>query len=159
MFYLADIGNIGILIALIWWIASSLLGKKNKRKKIQHIEDVNETESSQKKPGIFDWLPELEKKPIEDIFPDLFKVEQEEPEFEIPEVEDIADEITVEPPQQSVTDEIVVKHESILHPDTVQSYTHSKLRKKLQDKNELQQAILLKEILDKPVALRKFFTK
>ena len=69
MVHLADLGNLGIVLALIWWIASSLLRKKNKQKRISNIADSPDNTSQEKKPGIFDWIANLDGKSIEQFIP------------------------------------------------------------------------------------------
>ena len=78
-------------------------------------------------------------------------------EFEIPVKVERKDDESAQM-ESSLPDELVVEHQKLSHTDTpVKRNTLSVLGEKIRDKNELQQAIILKEILDKPVALRKFF--
>ena len=157
MVYLADIGNLGILVALIWWIASSLLGKKNKQKRISNIADLPDITPQEKKTGIFDWIANLEGKSIEQIIPEFGEINSGGNEFEIPVKMERKDDESAQM-ESSLPDELVVEHQKLLHTVTpVKRNTLSVMGRKLGDKNELQQAIILKEILDKPVAIRKFF--
>lgn len=157
MVHLADLGNLGIIIALIWWIASSFLGKKNKQKRISNIADSSDNAPQEKKQGIFDWIANLEGKSIEQFIPEFGEIKSGDNEFEIPvKVELKDDEVTKK--KAPLPDELAVEHQKLLHTETpVSRNTLSTLGEKLGNRNELQQAIILKEILDKPVALRKFF--
>ena len=157
MVHLADLGNLGIILALIWWIASSLLRKKNKQKRISNIADSPDNTSQEKKPGIFDWIANLEGKSIEQFIPEFGEIKSGDSEFEIPVDVELKDD-EVSHMESSLPDELAVEHQKLLHTEIpVTRNTLSALGKKLRDTNEMHQAIILKEILDKPVALRKFF--
>ena len=155
MFYLAEIGNLGILVALIWWIASSLLNSKKKRNNNVITDDISDKKSPVEKTEIFDWKTQLE-----GLFQEFIPKESISQEFEnSDEIED-EDQIIIEPINKTIQDDSEKEHQRLLHREPVVKNNKSTiLHEKLKDSKEIQQAIILNEILGKPVSLKKFFNR
>ncbi len=155
MFYLAEIGNLGILVALIWWIASSLLNSKKKRNNNVITDDISDKKSPEEKTELFDWKTQLE-----GIFKEFIPKESIPQEFEVSdEIEDEA-QIIIEPANETIKDDSEEPHQRLLHREPVIKNNKSTiLHEKLKDSKEIQQAIILNEILGKPVSLKKFFNR
>ena len=153
MYYVAEIGNLGFIIALIWFIVSSLLNK-NKKKSDESIS----TDQIVEKDSIFDF-----NKLIENL---KTTAQSHLNNNNIQDVEILDDNDNIDENKNSETKvKNISREENNQKTKNEISLTETKQRNlfkkslyyKLRNKNELQQAIIFKEILDKPVSLKKFF--
>ena len=154
MIYTAEISGLGLVIALIWYLASTFLNNTKKSKK---IDASNKTES------IFDFnkIREL----IENSNNET-QLEIEDNNFQQNDYnEDLSSKVKNDLNDQNNLIDLNIesneKHQSLYSVKKSEySYkknnkTSSKIYNILKNKNEFQKAIILKEILDKPKALQR----
>ena len=169
MYYLAEIGNLGFIIALIWFIFSSLLNKNKKKKndetesldqKIEEVPIIDLNRINKKKKPIFNFNSFIEN--LKNI------AESESNNSEISnDLENLNKNIKLDENINSETKIDKISSYDKQKSEKIVSFAKGKKNKrsirllsnKLKNKNILQEAIILKEILDKPIALRKFFKR
>ena len=155
MIFTAEISGLGLVIALIWYLASTFLNDAKKSKK--KIDASDKTES------IFDFnkIREL----IENSSNET-ELEIEDNNFQQNDYnEDLSSKVKNDLNDQNNLIDLNIesneKHQSLYSVKKSEySYkknnkTSSKIYNILKNKNELQKAIILKEILDKPKALQR----
>ena len=151
MIYTAEISGLGLVVAIIWYLASTFLNDFKKSKNKVAAKDSK---------SIFDFttfktkLLEISKSNLDlDISNEVVdKIDNEENSDELIN-NTLFNEVDLKKEKNQNNDKILseklnISNDKIDHPSF-------NILKTLKNKNEFYKAILLKEILDKPKALRK----
>lgn len=151
-----------ILLLLIWWVASTLIRKASEGSQAARSQPPRQTDPTGEKPA---WMEsEREKKPQRSPLEEelLSWLEPEEVSTQLKPRSATPEVVEKEPAFQSVEQAIPQDQEIVMPPAVKQVHTPSMKRRTNTSvhrlhrltRNELAQAIVLKEILDPPLARR-----
>ena len=149
MIYTAEISGLGLVVAIVWYLASTFL---NDFKKSKNKVDAEDSKS------IFDFttlkakLLEISKSNLDISNEVVDKIENEEKSQE-PFNNALSNEVDLDQKENKNNDKFSSKEVNISNEKIDQPSFN--ILKILKNKNEFHKAILFKEILDKPKALRK----
>tara|TARA_B100001250_G_C19718158_1_gene752538 strand:+ start:17 stop:466 length:450 start_codon:yes stop_codon:yes gene_type:complete len=149
MIYTAEISGLGLVVAIVWYLASTFLNDFKKSKNKVGAEDSK---------SIFDFttlkakLLEISKSNLDISNEVVDKIENEEKSQE-PFNNALSNEVDLDQKENKNNDKFSSKEVNISNEKIDQPSLN--ILKILKNKNEFHKAILLKEILDKPKALRK----